>query len=425
MNQLALNSSAGVTAFGNNSTFLELAHSASTRQLYSSNSHEFQPIIKSPAYILGEQVVGPLLRSVWSITSYVYSKLPSFSLPVAAASTTPEGAPSICQTPTGSYENSCHRPVVTYLAHEDQCELTTRCATIYEGLPHQRTSIRFSPRDSGIALENRNGTLAVQRTREEMLNARRGELSTTAATPAALEKEQAAIIGGLNPGDVITVDGDLQPTIVSPDKWPKSNDGFSAFQRIARSTGGIMGHAPSTQSLNPLIEIMSAHILRVSESSEFIDIAFVVDTTSSMGPYIAQVQTNLVQFLSQLQQKTKQNTDNFRAALMEYRDRGGSFLNRVNVDFTSKLDQVARAVPLLKASEGAPDEPEAVLDALLDAKDKLGWNLKAKRIVVLIGDAPPHPKTADGLHDEAAVITKYQATDTQVAVYPVFAEKKA
>jgi len=298
MSDLAFGSSAGATAFGNHSTFLGLAHSTSTHQFCSTNPHEFRPIIKSPAYVLGEQVVGPLLRRAWSIASYVYSKLPSFSLPVATASAVPECVPSICVKPTGSYENSCHRPVVTYLADEDQCELTTRCATIYEGLPDQRTSIRFSPRDSGIALENRNGTLVVQRSREETINARLGELPTTVATPEALKNEEAAIIGDLTPGDVITVSSDLKPTVISPEKWPKYNDGFSAFQRIAKATGGIMGHAPSANSLNPLIEKMSAHILKAAESSEFIDVAFVLDTTTSMQRYIAQVQKISFNFCS-------------------------------------------------------------------------------------------------------------------------------
>jgi hypothetical protein len=422
MSYLALNSSAGVTAFDNYSTFLEFAYSARTHQFCSMNSHEFQPIFKSPAHVLGEQVVGPSLRRAWSIASYVYSKLPSFSLPVSAASAVPECAPSICLTPTGSYENSCHRPVVTYLADEDQCELTTRCATIYEGLPHQQTSIRFSPGDSGITLENRNGTLVVQRSREETINARLGELPTTAATPKALKKEEAAIIGDLTPGDVITISSDLKPTVISPEKWPKYNDGFSAFQRIAKATGGIVGYAPSADSLNPLLEKMSAHILKAAESSEFIDIAFVLDTTSSMQPYIAQVQKNLVQFFQQLQEMKKNKASTCRVALLEYRDKDDLFVNRVNTGFTSNLDQVQKAVSGLTTSGGG-DVPEAVLDALLAAKNDLSWNSKAKRIVILIGDASPQPRTTDGFHDEAAVVAQYQTVNTQVAVYSVFAEK--
>lgn len=420
MNHLTLTSSIGVTTFGNHSNFQELVYSGSTHQVSSMNSQEFQPIIKSPAYVLGEQLAS-LVGKAWNIASYFYSKFPSFSLPVAAASATPEYASSICPTPTGSYENSCHKPVVTYVADKDQCELTTRCATIYEGLPHRQTSIRFSPRDSSIALENHNGTLVIQRSREEAVNARLAVLSETAATPEALLRDQEEIIGTLNAGDVITVNSELQPTVISPEKWMKNNKAFNAFQRIAKATGGIMGYSPSATSLNPLIEKMAAHILKTAESSEFIDIAFVLDTTLSMAPHIAQVQKNLVQFLQHLQEKKKGEASTCRVALLEYRDRDDVFLNRVDTVFTSNFNQVQTAVKSLTTSGGG-DEPEAILDALLVAKNDLSWNPKAKRIVVLIGDAPPQPKTRDERFDEAAVIAEYQTTGTEIAVYPVFSE---
>lgn len=419
MNNYQLNSSTGFTAYNNQLSFLDLTYSSD--QFSSSNSYEFQLINKSPAYVFGEQVVGPLISCARSIASFVYSKIPSFSLPVAAASAIPERAHSICQTPTGSYENSCQKPVVTYLAGEDQCEVTTRCATFYEGLSFQKTTVHFSPSDSEIVLENRNGTLVVQLSREEEINERLGKLPTTVVTPEALKKE-TAIIGDLTPGDVITIGSDLKPTVISPGKWPEYNDGFSAFQRIAKATGGIMGYAPFADSLNPLIEKMSAHILKAAESSEFIDIAIVLDTTSSMHPYIAEVQKNLVQFLQHLQKMKSEKAGTCRVALLEYRDKGDLFVNRINTDFTSNFDQAQQVVSGLTTSGGG-DEPEAVLDAMLVAKNDLSWNSKAKSIVILIGDAPPHLRTTDGLHDEAAVISQYQTTNTQVAIYPVFAKK--
>jgi Mg-chelatase subunit ChlD len=183
-----------------------------------------------------------------------------------------------------------------------------------------------------------------------------------------------------------------------------------------------MGHSPSSKSLNPLLEKMSAHILKTAEESKVVDIAFVLDTTSSMEPSIGQVQNNLVQFLEQLQAKQKGNT--YRVALLEYRDKNDRFLNRINTDFTSNLNQVQKAVKGLN-TDGGGDAPEAVLDALLAAKNKLSWQPNAKRIVVLIGDAPPHPTALDGAHDEAAVIDQYRTAGTQIAVYPIFSQNEA
>ena len=68
---------------------------------------------------------------------------------------------------------------------------------------------------------------------------------------------------------------------------------------------------------------------------------------------------------------------------------------------------------------GFGDEPEAVLDALLVAKNALSWDSQAKRIVILIGDAPPHPQTEDRAHDEAAITAQYRGAP--VAIYPIFA----
>ena len=79
-----------------------------------------------------------------------------------------------------------------------------------------------------------------------------------------------------------------------------------------------MGHSPSFESLAPLLETMSVHILKAAGS---IDIAFVIDTTSSMQPYIVQVQNKLVQFLKQLQEKKRESGHTCRAALVEYRDK--------------------------------------------------------------------------------------------------------
>lgn len=356
---------------------------------------------------------------VWNVASYIYSNWPSFTfLGVGASPTTACDAHDACKVPTGSYEESCHRPTVTYLPDEDKCLLTTRCETIYEGLPHKQASFKFAPSDSAIYLENINGTLVFHRSREEAVNAELDALSKTAATPKALLEGQEAILGALNAGDVVTLNNDLLPEVVSPEKWVTTHPAFSGFQRLASATGGIMGYSSFSKSLNPLIEKMFAHILKAAESNEAIDIAFVLDTTSSMDPYIAQVQNNLVELLKQLQGKKEEIATNFRVGLMEYRDKNEKFLNKINTGLTSDLGQVEQAIRLLTTAGGG-DVAEAVLDALLAAKKGLDWNPKAKRIVILIGDAPAHPKTVDELYDEAAVIDQFQATGTQIAVYPI------
>lgn len=291
------------------------------------------------------------------IASYFYSKLPTLLLPGASANATCD-EPPVCKTPEGSYKERCTPPTVTYV--EGECELIARCETMFEGLPLKQTSIRFAPA-AAISIENRNGSLVAISSRDTVAD---------------------------------------------------------AFQRIASGTGGRATSSPSPEDFIPEVEKAFVQILKDAETSDSLDVAFVLDTTASMRLYIKQVQDNLIKFLEQLQKKK-----DTRVAILEYRDtsRDSSFLNRVNTPFTKDLKQVEKAVRSLTVSGGG-DEPEAVLDALLAAKNELSWNSKAKRAVLLVGDAPPHPKTKDGRHDESEVVAQYQAADTHIAVYPVLAK---
>lgn len=290
------------------------------------------------------------------IASYVYSKLPTLSLPGASAAC--DETP-VCKIPKGSYKKRCNPPTVTYLPLEGECELTARCETMFEGLPLKQTSIRFAP-GATMSVENRNGSLVAV-----------SSLDTVA----------------------------------------------DAFQRIASGTGGCVTPSPSPENFTPVIEKVFEQILKDSETNESLDVAFLLDTTASMESYINQVQVNLVKFLQQLQEKK-----DTRVAILEYRDSDSDdFLNRINIAFTKDFKEVEKAIQSLTVSGGG-DVPEAVLDALLAAKNELSWNPKAKRLVLLVGDAPPHPKTKDGRYDESEVVAQYRATDTAITIYPVLAK---
>ncbi len=232
-------------------------------------------------------------------------------------------------------------------------------------------------------------------------------------------KKQGKIIGRLNAGSVITVGEDGYPKVIPPEdkpsRGPYSNEAFTTFQRLASSTGGIMGLSPSSKSLPLVFEKISDHILSTVQPNESLDIGFVLDTTSSMMDDIEQVKQNLIKLLGQL--KT-QNANTVRVALMEYRDKNDIFLNRINTDFTSDLGMIEIALKDITV-DGGDNVPEAVFDALLSAKDDLSWGQDSKRVVILISDAPPHPKTVNGLHDETDDCDQYQAMDIKITLYPI------
>lgn len=113
-----------------------------------------------------------------------------------------------------------------------------------------------------------------------------------------------------------------------------------------------------------------------------VDLAFVVDCTGSMGPYIKQTQNNIRNIVDQI----SRTAFNVRMALVEYRDhppQDSSFVTRVH-DFTTSVDDMKKWVDGMKASGGG-DGPEAVADAL-DATSKLSFRSDSTKMCVLIGN---------------------------------------
>jgi len=228
-----------------------------------------------------------------------------------------------------------------------------------------------------------------------------------------LEK-RVETIRRLNAGNAIFFSDDEKLMVVTPENKPSVNhydrEACETFQQLSASTGGIMGLSQDPKSLPLLFEMFSEHILQHSQDKP-LDIAFVLDTTASMQDDITQVKENLVKFLKQLKPKT-------RIALMEYRDKGSSFLNKIDTDFTSNFDTIETALKNIKVDEGG-DKPEAAFDALLSAKNTLSWGQDSKRVVLLITDAPPHPTTLDNKFDQSDVVSTYNAANVDIAIYPI------
>ncbi len=128
------------------------------------------------------------------------------------------------------------------------------------------------------------------------------------------------------------------------------------------------------------------------------DVAFIVDTTGSMGAFIDAARQHMVAMLERLTSATA-TLVNLRTALVEYRDHPPQELSFVTREygFTSKLTEMQKTIAKLTPSGGG-DEPEAVLDGLLSACSKLAWRPHSRRVAILIGDARPHGWSA---HDEA------------------------
>ncbi|MEM9775066.1 MAG: VWA domain-containing protein, partial [Chloroflexota bacterium] len=149
------------------------------------------------------------------------------------------------------------------------------------------------------------------------------------------------------------------------------------------------------------------------ESDSNIDVAFVVDTTGSMGNEIAQVKEDLSQLVNQL----ATTTNSYRVAVVSYRDfpeRTGDpkdYPFRVDQGFTNDLSSIQSAIDSLTA-EGGDDWNETVFSGI-QAAIELPWRPGVTKMAVVIGDAPAHsPEPISGL-------TAGEIVANSIAVDPV------
>ena len=124
-------------------------------------------------------------------------------------------------------------------------------------------------------------------------------------------------------------------------------------------------------------------------SAKPIDLAIVLDCTASMSGEIAETQSGIDALLA----FAREATAGARVAIVGYRDRRDRWETRA-WDFTSSPVEARSRLWDLTA-EGGGDRPESVLPALRLAYGSLSWSPESRKVVVLVGDAPPHPGTGE------------------------------
>ncbi|MGQ4833120.1 MAG: vWA domain-containing protein [Candidatus Asgardarchaeia archaeon] len=125
-----------------------------------------------------------------------------------------------------------------------------------------------------------------------------------------------------------------------------------------------------------------------SRSLYTLDVVFVVDATGSMADDINIVKENLYNIVNKLMERKKQL--NLRFGMVAYRDHppeDKTFLTKVYPP-TDNIDAVLRFIKELEIGGGG-DPPEAVVDGLWAAIN-IDWRQNAYKVIILIGDAPPH-----------------------------------
>lgn len=137
----------------------------------------------------------------------------------------------------------------------------------------------------------------------------------------------------------------------------------------------------------------------VSSDLNKIDVVFVIDSTGSMGPYIAEAKKYAAHIISKIMFEKELD---IRVALIAYRDHPPQEYSYVaNVyDFNSVNNFNKNLAPL--DANGGGDRPEAVWDGVNELF-KLSWREKSDRVVYLVGDSPAHEQCPCGLTPDGLI----------------------
>jgi hypothetical protein len=143
------------------------------------------------------------------------------------------------------------------------------------------------------------------------------------------------------------------------------------------------GEVLKSPGQNDMIEKI-AYIID-KQKAKSLDFVLVLDTTRSMHDDIPYLRDSLVPMIRTYLSRF----ESFRAGLVLYRDYNEEYLNQV-YPFTGDLDRFQKLINGVKVA-GGRDIPEAVHEALDAAIRGYDWQAE-RRVIVLVGDAPPHTR---------------------------------
>lgn len=172
----------------------------------------------------------------------------------------------------------------------------------------------------------------------------------------------------------------------------KTNDELKGICKLL----GLRGYSKKKKDIL-IMMIMDAHITKTpapvskvvsGKESGSIDICFSFDTTGSMYPCLTQVRRRLTETI----QRLFRDIPDLRIAIIahgDYCDQGITYITNV-LDFTNNEKKLTNFVSNVGPTGGG-DFPECYELVLNEARTKLNWESGRSKVLVMIGDATPHP----------------------------------
>ena len=173
---------------------------------------------------------------------------------------------------------------------------------------------------------------------------------------------------------------------------PSTVKGTYMKETVAAFTGIAGGNTVHSGGSFDLVKQIG-DILK-KEKGRDLDIVICLDTTGSMRPHIEAMKLQLTQTLREVIAESS-----FRIGMVLFKDYRDEYINRI-VPFTDDFGVFQKNLNAVRVSGGG-DIPEAVYEALYAGAVKLPWAADSK-ILILIGDAPPHPRPRGTINKQMA-----------------------
>jgi len=171
----------------------------------------------------------------------------------------------------------------------------------------------------------------------------------------------------------------LEVAIQEPQQGPADGnymkEAVQAFSEM--SAGGMI-----LRSVGPADIIARIKDILDREKSGNMDIVICLDTTGSMKNDMDEIRKNLTPMLEQTLAGSS-----YRLGMLLYKDYYEEYITKV-FPFTGETTQIQQTLNGI-TPRGGRDIPEAVHEGLYDAVVKFPWEA-GTRLIILIGDAPPH-----------------------------------
>jgi hypothetical protein len=170
-----------------------------------------------------------------------------------------------------------------------------------------------------------------------------------------------------------------QEPLAGPPEGNFMKDTVESYTEIVSGKGDLVYSTGADDLVDKIGQILKR------EKGETLDLVLCMDATGSMKNDIDSVRRLLIPLLEDV----ITNFQDFRIGMVLYKDYYDEYLTQVK-PFTKDFEVFRRTLNAIRPS-GGRDIPEAVYEALNEAVIKFPWEAESK-LIILIGDAPPHPR---------------------------------